>query len=93
MSKIGGELNDFKFKIQQFTTENELLRKKLQEAGDVNLKVSELERRGRDLEFRNQSLEREKIENEGKARNLEQKLITLSAEIERINGLYNNVGK
>ena len=57
------------------------------------MKVSELERRGRDFEFRNQSLEREKLESEGKVRNFEQKVIALSTEIERVNNLYGNVGK
>ena len=93
MSNLASQLNDFKFKITQFTSENEQLRKKLQEAGDVNMKVSELERRGRDFEFRNQSLEREKLESEGKVRNFEQKVIALSTEIERVNNLYGNVGK
>ncbi|MBS1889654.1 MAG: hypothetical protein JST59_00045 [Actinobacteria bacterium] len=93
MSNLANQLNDFKFKVQQFTSENENLRKKLQEAGDANMKISELERRARDLEFRNQSLEREKGESDGRVRNSEQKIIALTTEIERVNNLYGNAGK
>lgn len=93
MSNLSTQLNDFKFKIQQFTTENEQLRRKLQETGDLNMKLSELERRNRDMEYRSQSLEREKVEADSKVRSFEQKVVTLSSEIERVNNLYGNVGK
>lgn len=93
LAKIANELNDLKYKTQQATAENEQLRRKLQEAGDVHMKISELERRARDLEYRNQGLEREKGEYEGKTRTLEQKISSLTAEIERVQNMYGTVGK
>lgn len=38
--KLMSDINDFKYKLTQLTTENEQLRRKLQEAGDLGRKVA-----------------------------------------------------
>jgi tetrahydromethanopterin S-methyltransferase subunit G len=57
------DLNDFKYKLTQFTTENEQLRKKLQEAGDLQRRLSEYERKIEQLtgEVRNEAGKRDQM--------------------------------
>jgi SMC interacting uncharacterized protein involved in chromosome segregation len=70
MMKLSSELADFKFKVQQFTDENERLKRRVQEAGDLSGKIGDMERKARELEYRNQALEREKGDAEGRIRSL-----------------------
>lgn len=39
--KLISDINDFKYKLSQLTTENEQLRRKVQEAGDLGRKIAE----------------------------------------------------
>jgi len=73
--KLLSEINDFKYKLTQFTTENEQLRKKLQETGDLNRKLAEYERRIEQLsgELRSEATKKEQATRENTT--LSQRLI------------------
>lgn len=85
------DINDFKYKLSQLTTENEQLRRKVQEAGDLGRKIAEYERRIDQLggEIRNESSKREQMTRENST--LSQRLTEIDRLSKELQAVQNNI--